>query len=104
MENDKAKTAECTLCQEDVRLGRKRFDKAQHKRDVQKSLSEVPLWRQKAGETASATAGAKGAGRSQKPTADQKCCGVCKEVFKSRNALFKHINESGHHNRHSKKK
>lgn len=97
------KTAQCTLCQEDTKLGKKKFDKAQHKREVQQSLTQTPMWRQKAGEANTGT----GAGERpipKKPTADKKSCGVCKEVFKSRNALFKHINETGHHNRHSKKK
>ncbi|KAJ3252160.1 hypothetical protein HK103_001813 [Boothiomyces macroporosus] len=31
-------------------------------------------------------------------------CGVCSEVFKSRNALFKHLQETGHQNRKAKKK
>jgi hypothetical protein len=96
IEKDVDKTAQCTLCQEDAKLGKKKFDKAQHKRDVQNSLNQVPLWRQKQG--------GGNAPQAKKPTVDKKSCGVCKEVFKSRNALFKHINETGHHNRHSKKK
>jgi predicted sulfurtransferase len=30
-------------------------------------------------------------------------CGVCKQTFPSRNAMFKHIKETGHANRHCKK-
>ena len=93
------KTAQCTLCQEDQQLGKKKFDKSQHKRDVQHSLTQTPLWRQQSG-AAGASGGKPG---SKKPTVDKKSCGVCHEVFKSRNALFKHINETGHHNRHAKK-
>ena len=112
------KTAQCTLCQEDVKLGKKKFDKGQHKRDVQLSLTQTPLWRQVQGNATAAGVGSSGGTRptsgagagagagaaaTRKPTMDKKSCGVCKEVFKSRNALFKHVKEMGHHNRQSKK-
>ena len=97
IENNVDKTALCTLCQEDEKLGREKFDKSKHKREVQQNLSQTPIWRQKnGGDTHKDT--------TNGATFNKKSCGVCKEVFKSRNALFRHIKETGHHNRHSKKK
>ena len=39
----------------------------------------------------------------QKPKIKGNSCGVCEEIFKSRNELFRHLTDSGHHNRKSKK-
>ena len=38
-----------------------------------------------------------------KPKSKGNSCSVCETLFKSRNELFRHLNESGHHNRKSKK-
>lgn len=78
----------CTLCQEDDELGRKPFNKKEHYRQVAEEILEVdpvakvPVVKKKA----------------------KSVCGVCSEEFTSRNALFRHLSESGHHNRRAKKK
>ena len=88
-----APNAKCFLCQEDERAGR-RFDKRQHfnglvASDIEKLASS---------------------GRANVNLLSKKrirgihTCGVCEEVFTSRNSLFKHIKETGHANRKSKKK
>lgn len=104
------KTALCLLCKQDVALGRKSFDKRKHKQEVQRNSLIAPTWSSEAGDTRHASLRSLGSGvtSSEEPSAkkiklDKKTCGVCCEAFKSRNALFRHINETGHQNRRSKK-
>lgn len=89
-----APDAKCFLCQEDEKEGR-RFDKRSHFNgliadDLEKlansgKVNGVNLL-------------------SKKRIRGIHTCGVCEEVFTSRNALFRHIKESGHANRKSKKR
>jgi hypothetical protein len=78
----------CSLCKEDEALGRKPFNKKAHYRQVAEEIITVDP-------------------TAQRPIVKKKSkclCGVCSVEFPSRNALFKHLTESGHHNRRAKKK
>jgi hypothetical protein len=78
----------CSLCKEDEALGRKPFNKKEHYRQVAEEIITVDP-------------------TAQRPVVKKKAkclCGVCSVEFPSRNALFKHLTESGHHNRRAKKK
>jgi hypothetical protein len=78
----------CTLCKEDEALGRKPFNKKEHYRQV--AEVEITVDPEK---------------RQPVVKKKAKClCGVCSTEFPSRNALFRHLTESGHHNRRAKKK
>ncbi len=79
-EKEKHKSALCSLCKEDAKQGRA-F--------------------QKPGDAA----GPKGIGvRQQAKQLKINKCGKCQEVFKSRNALFRHLQETGHVTRNKKRK
>lgn len=89
--------AKCFLCQEDEKNNRKPFDKKAHMMSISggecgDEVVEIEEWRKPL---------QGGINGSKKPKVNK--CGVCEEVFKSRNALFKHITESGHATRKAKK-
>ena len=81
--------AKCTLCKEDAALGRRPFTKANHRREVAAAGSIL--------------GGPEGGNGGRKKDKQENMCGVCQEKFKSRNALFKHLNDTGHKNRKAKK-
>lgn len=85
--------AKCHLCQEDEKEKRKPFNKKLHYAEIMGGDEEGGLNNKNSGAP----------GKRPKPAAATHTCGVCEEAFKSRNALFKHIKESGHATRKAKK-
>jgi hypothetical protein len=95
LENPPA-TAKCTLCKEDEQTGKRAFTKANHRREVAEAGPILGGGGGKGG-------GAGAAGNRGKKVRAEHLCGMCQASFKSRNALFKHLNETGHKNRKAKK-
>ncbi len=93
------KGAVCALCQADKELGRQPFNKKKHYADVLRSLGEGG---NDGDEAEDPVLGKRSREGSKVPLGH--VCGVCSEAFKSRNLLFRHIKETGHANRKSKKK
>lgn len=90
------KDAICFLCQEDKSQGRQKFDKRKHFNDLVLGDCDKLDSNGKRALPAAMT--------TNKRIRGIHTCGVCEEVFTSRNALFRHINETGHANRKSKKR
>lgn len=96
--NKDTKNVKCALCKEDEKEGHEPFNKRKHYNDL--LLANM-------GEDGEGVAGISNelkAVVSKKRLRGIHSCGVCEETFTSRNALFRHINESGHANRKAKKK
>jgi len=87
----------CSLCKEDEKLGRRPFNKKEHYKEVEEVYPELIT-------SITGNKPQDAAGVSTKKRKSDAVCGVCAESFPSRNALFKHLKESGHQNRKAKKK
>jgi hypothetical protein len=86
----------CFLCQDDEKGGRKKFDKRQHFNELVATGVEKLESSGKPSFPASLM--------SKKRIRGIHACGMCEEVFTSRNSLFKHIKDTGHANRKAKRR
>ena len=96
------KYAKCILCQEDEKNHKKPFDKRAHMMSIsggeygdENGINGEEEWRKPL------QGGINGTSTAKKNKINK--CGICEEIFKSRNALFKHITESEHASRKAKK-
>ncbi len=98
---DKVKRVKCNLCREDGRLGRKPFNKREHKMSIGGMGNECGDEEDEDDDNRSCVSNNTSSGK--RSLSAQCVCGVCSEEFKSRNLLFKHIKDTGHANRKAKK-
>lgn len=96
--NKDTKNVKCALCKEDEIEGHEPFNKRKHFND----LLLANMGEDGEGGATSIPNELKAA-VSKKRLRGIHSCGVCEEAFSSRNALFRHIKESGHATRKAKK-
>jgi predicted sulfurtransferase len=101
------KGAVCALCKEDKELGRPAFNKRMAKDGIIRS-GECGNEEDFDDEGSVCSGGSAGATRDAYANTKYKRggheCGVCHEEFKTRNALFRHIQDFGHMNRKKQRK
>jgi len=100
------KGAVCALCKEDKHLGRPAFNKRMAKDGIIRSgeCGNEEEQDEEASVASGATAGKDVYAMGNKYKRGGHECGVCHEEFKTRNMLFKHIQDFGHMNRKKQRK